>query len=318
MRIDTKLNALELVAKNGVFSFDTERIMNDQHVKILNWGDARVALQVLQDIEFLPNDRNSQLIGDYLENRGESDVLEVPLQHFQALQQAVQRYNNALNIVISTLRAHTVSSSPETIWVEVTSASNPSELANITREIERALKIAGQAGASFRFVGVAQGSDWFGFMTESPLAGIALNYCINLAASISMELMKVTGPVLHAFVTLDDDSEEGPRQEDIDSRIASIKDRVTDVMIDQGVEQFVEHLKNARYQPESRNQVGASIRATTKTIKHMAESDQARFEVSESGKGIVVGIFGNNNQVTIQQFPNIPAQKDALPPGENE
>ena len=179
------------------------------------------------------------------------------------------------------------------------------------------LNIAGQVDASFKFVGVAQGSDWLGFVPNSDLAGLALNYCIGLAASISTELLKVAGPVMNAIVRLDLDSDEDPSEEEIEKRLRDIKDRTADVMIEDGVRLFTEHLEQAQYPPEIQNQVGVAIRATTKSVREMAESNRAVFEVSDSGRNIVVGIHGNNNHITIQNFPQIPVHRDALTPAES-
>ena len=317
MRIDTKLNALQRVMRNDTFILEAEGILNNQYVKVQNWSNVCVALQVLTDIDWLPYDQYKKLLDDYLENRGDSDTLEVPADEYHILEQAVKRYNPGLPIVVNTLRAHAVSASEDTIWVEIASASDPTELADIMREIEKALNIAGQVDASFKFVGVAQGSDWLGFVPNSDLAGLALNYCIGLAASISTELLKVAGPVMNAIVRLDLDSDEDPSEEEIEKRLRDIKDRTADVMIEDGVRLFTEHLEQAQYPPEIQNQVGVAIRATTKSVREMAESNRAVFEVSDSGRNIVVGIHGNNNHITIQNFPQIPVHRDALTPAES-
>ncbi len=320
MRIDMKLNALARVIESDRITLDSESILGNQYLKINNWSDVCVALRVLQEVDWLPDDQHNKLLVDYLENRGNLDVIELSHQEFQTLQQAVQRYNAGLPVVINTLRAHARSSSPETVWVEIKSVSNPAELTSVTTEIERALNIAGQTGSSFSFAGVAQGSDWLGFIPGSELSGIALNYCISLAAAVTVELIKVAGPVMNALarINLDDEREEEPTQEQIDERIKAIKDKVTDVMIDEGVKTFTERLDNAEYPQETRNQVGVAVRATTKAIRELGESDRAVFEVSESGKDIMIQVHGDNNQITIQNFPEIPAHREALPPGDSE
>ena len=321
MRIDTKLNALMRVAQPGEFTLDSEAILGNQRVKINNWKDVCIALRVLQDVDWLPNDEHSQLLVDYLENRGDLEVIELSHQEFEMLERAAWRYNEGLPIVINTLKAHARAMSPDTIWIELKSVADPAELSSITAEIERALNIAGQAGSSFRFAGVAQGSDWLGFIPGSMLAGIALNYCISLAATVTVELLKVTGPIVNAVakLTLDDEDRDGePTQEEIDARIRDIKDRAADVIIDEAVKTFTEHLKNAEYPPDARNQVGAAVRATTKTIRELGESNKAGFEMSESGKNIVLQVHGNNNQITVQNFPELPSSMEALPPGDSE
>ena len=321
MRIDTKLRALQRVIQNNVFTFEAEPFLDDQYVKVQNWGDVCIALRVLRDIDWLREDNQSKLLDDYLENRAGGDPVELPTGDFQSLEQAVRRYDDGLSIVVNALKAHAVSSSPETIWVDIKSAADPSELASITGDIERALNIAGQADASFSFVGVAQGSDWLGFLPNSELTGAVLNYCINLAATISVELMKISGPALRAVVRLSIDNENRdvePTQEEIDEQIRVVKDKTAEVMIEDGVKVFSDHLEKAQLTPDVRNQVGATIKATTKTIQEMAESNRAVFEPSESGKRIVVEIHGNNNQITIQNFPEIAPRREALPSAESE
>ena len=322
MRIDTKLNALVRVAKPGEFTLNSEAILGNQRIKINNWKDVCIALRVLQEVNWLPDDQHNQLLVDYLENRGDLEVIELSHQELQMLEQAVHRYDTGLPVVINTLKAHARATSSDTIWIELKSVSDPAELSSITTEIERALNIAGQAGSSFRFAGVAQGSDWLGFIPGSVLAGVALNYCISLAATVTVELLKVAGPVVNAVakLTLDDEDRDGePTQEEIDERIKAIKDRAADVIIDDAVRTFIEHLENAEYPPEVRNQVGVAVRATTKTIREMAESNRAVFETSESGKNIVIQVHGDNNQITVQNFPELPnSHQEALPPGETE
>ena len=321
MRIDTKLRTLQRVSQNNAFTFEAEPILNRQYIKIQNWNDVCIALQILRDIDWLREDDQSRLLDEYLENRAGGDIIELPMGDFHTLQQATRRYDGGLQIVVNALKAHAVSSSSETIWVEIKSASDPSELASITKEIERALNIAGQADASFKFAGVAQGSDWLGFLPNSELAGAVLNYCINLAATISVELMKVSGPALKAVVRVTIDNENRdvePTQEEIDKQIRVIKDKTAEVMIEDGVKVFSDHLENAQFAPDVRNQVGATIKATTKTIQAMAESNRAVFEPSESGKMIVVEIHGSNNQITIQNFPEIAPSREALPPAESD
>ena len=321
MRIDTKLNALMLVTQPGEFTLDSESILGDQRVKINNWKDVCIALRILQDVNWLPDDQHNQLLVDYLENRGDLEVIELSPQEFQMLEQAVQRYNGGLPIVINTLRAHARATSSDTIWIELRSVSDPAELSSITAEIERALNIAGQAGASFRFAGVAQGSDWLGFIPGSLLVGIALNYCISLAATVTVELLKVTGPIINAIakLTLDDDNQDRePTQEEINERIKAIKDRAADEIIDEAVRAFIERLDNTEYPPGARNQVGVAIRATTKIVRELGESNRAVFEMSESGKNIMVQVHGDNNQITVQNFPELPNPREALAPGDSE
>ena len=133
--------------------------------------------------------------------------------------------------------------------------------------------------------------------------------------------MKISGPALKAVVrlTLDDENRDvEPTQEEIDERIRIVKEKTAEVMIEDGVKVFSDHLENTQVQPATRNQVGATIKAATKTIKEMAESNRAVFEPSESGKSIVVEIHGNNNQITIQNFPEIAPRREALPPAESD
>ena len=63
MRIDTKLNALMLVTQPGEFTLDSESILGDQRVKINNWKDVCIALRILQDVNWLPDDQHNQLLG---------------------------------------------------------------------------------------------------------------------------------------------------------------------------------------------------------------------------------------------------------------
>ena len=58
MRIDTKLNALMLVTQPGEFTLDSESILGDQRVKINNWKDVCIALRVLQEVNWLPDDQH--------------------------------------------------------------------------------------------------------------------------------------------------------------------------------------------------------------------------------------------------------------------
>ena len=320
MRIDTKLRALEHVAENGAFKLEAEHILNNQYVKIQNWNNVCIALQVLGEVDWMGNDHQRQLLDDYLENRGEGDTLELPSGEFNELQEAVQRYNSGLGIILNTLSAHAVSTSPDTIWVEIRSASDPGELADLVSEIERALNIAGQVDASFKFAGVAQGSDWLGFIPNSELAGIALNYCIGLAASISAELLKVSGPVMTAFARRDlrRSEDESPSQESVSERLKEIKEEATDLMIEEGVEKFTERLATSNYSEEVQNQISVAMKTTTAAVRKMGEADQAVFEMSESGKQIVIEISGSNNQITIQNFPELPRHQEALPSAESD
>lgn len=318
MRIDTKLNTLQRVMKDDSFVLIYETILNNQYVKIHHWDDVCTALRVLREVDWLPDDSHRKLLDDYLENRGGGHSIEVPTSEFEILHRAVQRYNPGLSVVVNTLKAHARSTSPDTIWVEIKSVSDAAELASVTREIQRALDIAGQTGSSFRFSGVAQGSDWLGFISGSELTGIALSYCISLAATVSVELMKVTGPFIIAMVKRsikDSDEDREPTQDEINERITALKDDTRDLIIDEGVRTFVGHLKDAEYPEDVRNLVGASVKATTKVIHDLGESDRAVFELSESQKNIVVEIHGNNNQVTVQNFPTLPRSQEALPPG---
>ena len=320
MRIDTKLNALERVTENGRFILEAENILSNQYVKIQNWDNVRTALRVLGEVDWMPHDHQRQLLDDYLENRAEGDTLELPSGQFNELQQAVQRYNSGLEIILKTLRSHAVSTLPNTIWVEIRSPSDPTELANLVREIERALNIAGQVESSFKFVGVAQGSDWLGFLPNSELAGVALNYCIGLAASISAELLKVSGPVMTAFARLDlsRSGDESPSSEAVNERLRDIKEEATALMVEEGVQRFIERLDTAQYPDEVQNQAREAMKATTVAIRNMAEANQAIFEISETGKGINIEISGSNNQITIQNFPELPRHQDALPSAESD
>ena len=318
MRIDAKLHALQRVTGSGQFVLDYERILNNQYVKIQRWDDVCTALRVLREVDWLQEDSHSKLVDDYLENRGGGDSIEVPTPEFQTLVQATQRYNEGLPIVMKILQTQSRSTSTETFWVEIRSASDPNELAEVTRDIRRVLDMAGQTGSSFRFVGVAQGSDWLGFVPTSELTSIALAYCISLAAAASYELMKVAGPFVVAIVRrniAESGEDEEPTQEEISERIELLKDDTRDIIIDEGVKTFVEYLENANYSPEIRNEVGNAIRAATKAIQDLGESDRAVFELSESQKDIVVQIHGDHNQVTVQNFPQIPPPIEALPPG---
>jgi hypothetical protein len=320
MRIDTKLNALQSVTENGQFTLEHEYILNNQYVKIQNWSDVCTALRVLREVDWMGDDSNRQLLDDYLENRGEGDTLEVPNGEFQSLQQAVQRYDHGLDIILNTLRAHAVSTSEDTIWVEIRSASDPAELADIVQQIRRALNIAGQTGAPFRFAGVAQGSDWLGFIPNSELVGIALNYCISLAASISAELLRVSGPVMVTLARRDlrRSEDDSPSQAAVNARLREIKEEAAELMTEEGVQKFIERLATSNYSREDQNQIAAAMRATTASIQKMAETDTARFEVSEEGKEILIEIHGDNNQITIQNFPEIPRRSEALPSAESD
>ena len=321
MRFDSKLNALQEVIKDGQFALTFERILNNQYVKIHNWDSICTALRVLREVDWLPEDSNRRLLDDYLENRGYGASIEVPTPEFEALLQAFQRYNSGLPIVMNILQTQARSTPTDTVWVEIKSVSDPNELAVVTRDIQRVLDIAGQTGSSFRFVGVAQGSDWLGFLPGSELTGIALAYCISLAATASFELMRVAGPIFVAMVRrsiADRDGDGEPTQDEINARIELLKEDTRDVIIDEGVKTFVEYLKDADYPPEVRNEVGNAVKAATKAIQDLGESDRALFEVSDSQKGIVVEIHGDNNQITVQNFPRIPPHIEALSPGESE
>ena len=109
-----------------------------------------------------------------------------------------------------------------------------------------------------------------------------------------------------------------PTQEEINERIELLKEDTRDIIIDEGVKTFVEYLEDADYPPEFRNEVGNAVKAATKAIQDLGESERAVFELSESQKDIVVEIHGDNNQVTVQNFPQIPPHREALPPGESE
>lgn len=320
MRIDTKLIALNGVIQNDEFVLDSEYILNDQYVKINNWANVCTALRVLQEVEWMPNDEYSRLIKDYLDNRGDNEILEVPANEFQMLEQAVHRYDSGLPIIISVLKTHAVSTSDDTIWVEIKSISDPSELVDVTQKLERALNVAGQAGSSFRFVGVAQGSDWLGFIPNSELTGTVLNYCIGLAAKITMELMKMGSLVIRGIAVhqLASSGNDTPSQEDIDKQLDEVEKTVADLIVEEGINGFKKHLEEAGYPAESQNQIGVAIRATTESIANLAQSNQAVFEQSEEGKKIIIEIHGNNNQITIQNFPELPNYQQALPPSTSD
>ena len=236
MRIDTKLNALQKVTQDGQFIIKHEYILNNQRVKIDDWGNVIIALQVLQEVDWIGDDGYRQLLDDYLEHRAEADTLELPSGEFEVLHQAVQRYNSGLEIILNTLRAHSVPNSGNTIWVEIKSATDPAELAEIVKDIERTLDIAGQVDRSFRFVGVAQGSDWLGFIPNSELTGIALNYCIGLAATVTVELAKASGHAMTAMArrSLRKSGDDSPSQEDVDTELKGLKEETRDLMIEEG------------------------------------------------------------------------------------
>lgn len=320
MRIDTKLNALKSVTQSGQFVFNHEYILNGERVKIENWDDVIIALQVLREVDWMGDDRYSRLLDDYLNYRGEGDTLEITNNEFQQLNEAVQRYNSGLEIILNTLRVHTVSSSEDTVWVEIRSATDPAELAKIVNKIERTFNVAGQVDSSFKFVGVAQGSDWLGFVPNSELAGIALNYCIGLAASISTELIKVSGFAMTATarIILRESGDDNPSQEAVDERLRDIKEETMNVMIERGVQEFVEHLAESNHPEDVQNLAAEAIKVATRTITEMATEDRAVFEMSESGRNITIEIHGDNNQITIQNFPEMPRPQEALPSGETE
>ena len=111
MRFDVKLNALQRVIDNDQFILTFEEILNNQYVKIQKWNDVCTALRVLREVDWLPEDSNSRLLDDYLENRGEGDSIEVPAPEFQALHEASQRYNSGLPVVMNILRTQARSTS---------------------------------------------------------------------------------------------------------------------------------------------------------------------------------------------------------------
>ena len=321
MRVDTQLNALQRVIVNGEIDLTFDLIQRDQYIRIFEWDKLCNALRVLREVDWLPEDSHSKLLDDYLEKRGDGDSIDVPTSEFDELYAASQRYNSGLPVVMKILQIQARSTSTDTVWVEIRSASDPKELAEVTRDIQRVLDIAGQTGSSFRFAGVAQGSDWLGFVPGSVLTGIALTYCISLAAAASCELMKVAGPFFVAMVrrSMAESGTDGePTQQAINERIKLLKEDTRDIIIDEGVETFVEYLKDADYPPDVRNQVGNAVKAATKAIQDLGEADRAVFEASESQKNIVVEIHGDHNQVTVQNFPQIPRHREALPPGESE
>ena len=320
MRIDTKLNALQKVTQDGQFIIKHEYILNNQRVKIDDWGNVIIALQVLQEVDWIGDDGYRQLLDDYLEHRAEADTLELPSGEFEVLHQAVQRYNPGLEIILNTLRAHSVPNSGNTIWVEIKSATDPAELAEIVKDIERTLDIAGQVDSSFRFVGVAQGSDWLGFMPNSDLTGLALNYCIGLAGAITLELIKASGHVMTAMArrSLRKSGDENPAQEDVDKELRDIKKETRDLMVEEGVQKFTERLAEFGYPKQVQNTATEAMKKATVSIQEMADENRAIFNASESGKNINIYIDGSNNQITFQNPPEMPKHPEALASADSE
>lgn len=319
MRIETKLSVLERVASNHIFTIDAESIMNGQNVVIRNWRDVRTAVQILREMDWLPPDGDSQLLDDYLANRDEADTLEVSIGEYQELERVVHRYDDGLPVLLSTLRTHSVSTNPSVVWVEIKSASDPGELAKTAEEISRALVIAGQAGHAFRFVGVAQGSNWFGFEPMSALMGDIINYCIHLASSIVEEIQRVPSTFLTSMVrlSLEDSGNSNPTQDDIDDHIDRINERTVNVLTDAGAKELLELLKGANYTESEQNQASSAVKLATKAIIDMGQGGRATFEPSEGGRNFVINVYGNE-RVEINNFQVTERQPDALPPPNSE
>ena len=317
MRIGTKFGALERIIINGKFNIKAETILSGAQVVIHNWQDVRATIQILREIDWLPDDQRSKLLDDYLEHRGEGDTLEIDHGAYRTLIESINRYEPGLPVLMKALQAHAVSADPSVIWVEILSASDPRELASAVEEVSRALTIAQQAGHAFRFVGVAQGSNWFGFDPSSSLVGIVINCCIHLASTILKEISTSPRSVMASMakMSLENAGADSPTQDDINEYIEQIHDRVIQTLAEAGSSRLGEYLESGDYSESDRNMAKTAVMHATKAIVEMQRSGTAKFEPSHEGQSITINVYGNEN-VEI----NLPGGRapEALPPGDTD
>ena len=317
MRIGSKFGVLGRVVSNRQFNISAEGILNGQRIIIHNWQDVKAAIQLLREIDWLGEDQHSKLLDDYLEYRGEGDTLEVEQREFQMLMEAIERYRPGLPMLMNALQIHAVSADPSVIWVEIASVSDPRELAAAIAEVSRALAIAEQAGQAFRFVGVAQGSNWFGFDPTSPLMGIVINCCIHLASTILKEISSTPRSIMASMakMSLENAGDDSPTQDAISEYIDQIHDRVIQTLAEAGSSHLGEYLESGDYSESDRNVAKTAVTHATKAIVEMQKNGTASFEPSQDGQDITINVYGNEH-VEI----NLPASRmhEALPPGSNE
>ena len=316
MRIETKFSVLtRLIPDGNNFTIEGESIMNGQRYVIANWRDVRTAIQILREIDWLTPDSNSQLLDDYLANRPENDKLEMSAEEYNQLIGAVRRFDAGLPVVFNTLKAHAVDIDPSTIWVQMGRTTDPGDLADTIAEIVQALTRASQADHTFRFAGVAQGSDWLGFVPSSELMGTIINYCIHLSSSIVAELQNTPTLFMRNLVksTLSRRGKtDEPTEEQIEEEIDTVNQMAATELIDAGVEELQKHLRKAGYKGTQVNQTKAAVKAATAAIIKLAQENRAAFEASENSRGLVINITGNE-RVEINQL-NVPHPPDkALP-----
>ena len=318
MRIETKLTILDSVLRRDTIHFDTEHIMGGQRYIIRNWRDIRNTIDILSEMDWLPEDEHSQLLADYLANRAEADALELAPDEYHQLVNALQRFQPGLPAIRSALRVHAVTAEPSTIWVQLNSNQlTPKSLSQTLKEIADAFTRLSQAGETFHFVGVAQGSDWFGFNPSSPEMGTLMNCCIHLASSIVADIKQIPISFLRSFVKLnlsdqlipqDDDVPSTPTdipEADIDEAIANVNEHTTDRLIHEGVEEILKQLDGG----DSRKR--DAVKKATKSIIQLMQDNKAAFEPSENSN-ITINIRGEHVEV----YNLMPHNPEALPPHE--
>ena len=317
MRIETKLTILKNVLRDDTIHFDTEQIMGGQRYIVRNWRDIRTTIDILSEMDWLPEDELSQLLADYLANRAEADTLELAPDEYDQLVNALQRFQPGLPVIRSALQVHAVTAEPSTIWVQLDSNQlTPKSLSQTLKEITDAFTRLSQAGETFHFVGVAQGSDWFGFDPSSPEMGTLMNCCIHLASSIVADIKQIPMSFIRSFVRLNLSDQLIPLEHetpiiptdmteaDIDEAIANVNEHTTDRLIDEGVEEILKQLDGS-------NRKRDAVKKATKSIIQLMQDNKAAFEPSENSN-ITINIRGDHVEV----YNLIPHNPEALPPHE--
>ena len=297
MRVETKLAVLKKFTENNHFVIRATPIMNQERFVIQNWQEVLTALRVLREIEWLGEDRQSQLLDDYIKNRHDIKQLELSQAEFQQLHEAGQRYNNGLNIVLAILEGHAADASPSTIWVELQPTTDPIRMANTIQDMTGILKRAGQAGEAFRFVGVAQGSDWFGFAPPSEFMATVINYCIHLSASVLADVQRMPDALIRSVITLlvEETGEKDPEATS-EAKVELTKERIKDELVERGTARFRDELVEAGYSKTEANRIHNALKATTRNILKLTEEGRAIFEPAEDSN-INISIVGEKIEV---------------------
>lgn len=303
MRIEAKLAVLRKFTKDNRFILPGSPIMNQERVVVSDWQEVLSAIRVLREVEWAGEDDQSQLLDDYVQNRHDAEMLELSMPEFDQLQQAIQRYDDGMHILFAVLEGHAIDLDPSTIWVELMRTADPNEMALTIERMAGIFTRASQAGEAFRFVGVTQGSDWFGFTPTSELMGVVINYCIRLSASVLTDLQRMPDALVRSVIALlmeGSEAEKKSAAEASEEMVAEAKTRIKEDLVAKGAAKFKESLAEKDYPETTANQVHTAVRATTRGILELTEEGRAVFEPAENSN-IIISI-GDGAKVEVRNL----------------